>query len=84
MENEFWKRYEQRYQQSYKNGGKTLTKAKANSLKYKGGPGDINSTQGMKPNKKQKKMLCKRIGGMVNNAKKITIYSQPDMFDVIH
>lgn len=69
---------------SFKKGGKTLTKAKAESLKYQGGPGDINSTEGMKPNKKQKKMLCKKIGGMVNNAKKITIYSQPDMFDVVH
>ena len=68
----------------FKKGGKTLTKAKANSLKYKGGPGDINSTEGMKPNKKQRRMLCKKIGGMVNNAKKITIYSQPGMFDVVH
>lgn len=84
MEEEFWKRYGQRYRQSYKKGGKTLTKAKANSLKYKGGPGDVNSTEGMKPNKKQRRMLCKKIGGMVNNAKKITIYNQPDMFDVIH
>lgn len=83
MEEEFWKRYEQRYQQSYKKGGKTLTKAKANSLKYKGGPGDINSTEGMKPNKKQKKMLTRKVGGMVKNAKKITIYGQPDMFDYI-
>ena len=80
MEEEFWRRYGQRYQQAYKKGGKTLTKAKAESLKYKGGPGDINSTQGMK----RGKTPYKRIGGMVNNAKKITIYSQPDMFDVIH
>lgn len=67
----------------FKKGGKTLTKAKANSLKYKGGPGDINSTEGMKPNKKQRRMLCKKIGGMVNNAKKITIYQQPGMIDYV-
>lgn len=83
MEEEFWKRHDQRYQQSYKKGGKTLTKAKAESLKYKGGPGDINSTEGMKPNKKQKKMLTRKVGGMVKNAEKITIYGQPDMFDYI-
>lgn len=78
------KKHEEGGELAYKKGGKTLTKAKANSLKYKGGPGDINSTEGMKPNKKQRRMLCKKIGGMVNNAKKITIYNQPDMFDVVH
>lgn len=83
MEEEFWRRHNQRYQ-LYKRGGKTLTKSKANSLKYKGGPGDINSTEGPKFNKTQRKMLSRKVGGMVNNAKKITIYSQPDMFDVIH
>lgn len=68
-----------------KKGGKSLTKARANALKYKGGPGDIDSTQGMKPNRKQRKMLTKKVkGGMVRNAKKITIYQQPGMIDVIH
>ena len=66
-----------------KKGGKSLTKNKAESLKYQGGPGDINSTEGMKPNKKQKKMLSRKVGGMVNNAKKITIYGQPGMIDFI-
>lgn len=53
------------------------------SLKYQGGPGDINSTQGIKPNRKQSKMLPRkhRFGSKVNGADKITIYEQPDMFE---
>jgi len=65
-------------------GANGLSQARANALKYKGGPGDINSTQGMKPNRKQRKMLTKKVkGGMVHNAKKITIYQQPGMIDFI-
>lgn len=37
--------------------GSRLTLAHAKSLKYKGGPGDVDSTQGMILNKKQKAML---------------------------
>lgn len=53
------------------------------AIQYQGGPGDINSTEGMKPNKKQSKMLPKkhRFGSKVQGADKITIYSQPDMFE---
>ena len=53
------------------------------SLKYQGGPGDINSTQGIKPNNKQRKMLPRkhRFGSKVNGADKITIYEQPGMFE---
>lgn len=60
-----------------------LTKKNMESLKYNGGPGDIDSTQGMKPNKKQRAMLPRkhRFGSKVKNADKITIYSQPDMFE---
>lgn len=60
-----------------------LTKKNMESLKYSGGPGDIDSTVGMKPNKQQSKMLPRkhRFGSKVKNADRITIYSQPGMFD---
>ena len=53
------------------------------SLKYKGGPGDIDSAVGMNPNKKQSRMLPKkhRFGSKVKGADKITIIGQPDMFE---
>lgn len=60
-----------------------LTKKNIESLKYQGGPGDINSTQDIKPNNKQRKMLPRkhRFGSKVNGADKITIYEQPGMFE---
>lgn len=60
-----------------------LTKKNMESLKYQGGPGDIDSTQGIHPNATQKKMLPKkhRFGSKVKNADKITIIGQPDMFE---
>lgn len=63
--------------------GGNLTKKKAESLKYSGGPGDIDSTTGMHPNKKQSKALPKkhRFGSKVQGADKITIIGQPNMFD---
>lgn len=69
--------------QSFLKKGGNLTKKKAESLKYKGGPGDIDSTTGMHPTKVQKKMMPKkhRFGSKVNGADKITIYGQPDMFE---
>lgn len=51
-----------------------LTKKNMKSLKYQGGPGDIDSTQGMHPNATQKKMLPKkRFGSKVKGADRITI-----------
>lgn len=65
--------------------GDNLTLTAGKKLQYNGGPGDINSTDGMKPNKKQRAMLPKknRIGGMINGAKKIKIYDFPDDWDHI-
>ena len=58
-----------------------LTKKNVESLKCQGG--DIDSTQDIKPNNKQKKMLPKkrRFGSKENRANKITIYEQPGMFE---
>ena len=60
-----------------------LTKKNIESLKCQGDSCDINSTQGIKPNNKQSKMLPKkhRFGSKVNGADKITIYEQPGMFE---
>lgn len=40
--------------------GSSLTLSNAKKLQYQGGPGDADSTQGMKPNHKQRAMLPKR------------------------
>lgn len=55
-----------------------LTKKNMESLKYKGGPADGNSVQTSYKKFKTKKH---RFGSKVNGADKITIYSQPDMFE---
>lgn len=78
-----WRVPEEVQKSMYKKGGKTLSKSRMNTLKYSGGPGDIDSTKGMNPNKKQRKMLPKkhRFGSKVNGADMITIIGQPDMFE---
>lgn len=62
-----------------------LTKKNMESLKYNGGPGDIDSTTGMHPNAKQRKMLPKkhRFGSKMQGADRITIIGQPDMFNFV-
>ena len=59
-----------------------LAKKNVESLKCQGDNCDVNSTQGINPNK-QRKMLPKkhRFGSKKNRADKITIYEQPGMFE---
>ena len=60
-----------------------LTKKNTESLKCQGDSCDINSTQDINPNNKQRKMLPKkhRFRSKKNRADKITIIDQPGMFE---
>ena len=60
-----------------------LTKKNTESLTCQGDNCDIDSTQDIKPNNKQSKMLPKkhRFGSKKNRADKITIIGQPGMFE---